>query len=154
MTTFRLCLLFLCQFCIGSDLSFHVRYLDKKICESIENPVLLGGKYLYRDLLDLVIFLQEIEHKMKDGNRDGDRETMSIIEEGGLHLPNITQNDERLMEAFNWTQDQVDELRMKTQDIAGRWHNMLHILKRQPLYPVDYDIDSDKFLQNPRVNTT
>lgn len=151
---FEFCVLLLFQICLASQISFHVRYLDKKVCESIENPVLLGGKYLYRDLLDLAIFLQKIEQTMKDGDRKGDRQAMDIIEEGGLMLPNITQDNAKIMEAFNWTLAQAEELKKKTIDVAGRWHSILKTLNRPPFFPVDYDIDSEKFVQGQAQNLT
>lgn len=142
------------QICLTSEISFHVRYLDNKICESIENPVLLGGKYLYRDLLDLTIFLQRIEHTMKDNDLKGDRQAMDIIEEGGIRLPNITQDNAKIMEAFNWTLAQAEELRIKTVKVASIWHSILKTLNRKPFFPVDYDIDSEKFVQGEAQNIT
>lgn len=144
----KYCTLVLLQFCLANDISFYVRYLDKKICESIENPTLLGGKYLYRDLLDLAVFLQRIEHTMKDDDKKGDRMALDIVEEGGLRLPNVTQDDAEIMESFNWTLTQAEELKRKTVDVASKWIRILKIMKRPPSYPVDYDMDSNKFVNS------
>jgi hypothetical protein len=139
------------QLCLASQTSFYVRYLDKKLCDGIEKPVLRGGKYLYRDLMDIAIFLQRIEQAMKDDDRKGDMKAKEIIKEGGIRFPNITQNDEKIMDAFNWTKEEAQEFKTKTKEIGQVWFNIVKGLDRKPLYPVDYDLESERFVN---ANTT
>lgn len=106
-----------------------LKKLDSNIAKSISDPVERGGGKILKDLLQYYIKLDCVCDLVKESIPKGKMIVQEIKANGGPFVNKVNLNEELILKKFNWTKDDLLEMRATIKGAVKMWKEIERSLK-------------------------